>query len=198
MNFLEIAKNRYTTKKYSNKKIDENQIQQLKEILRLTPSSINSQPWKFAFVSDQQVKNKLAEVSYFNKEKIENASHLVIFNVIDDLDKFEQQVQKHLPEPVVNYFLHSVKPQPDIFVKNWLTHQVYIALGFFISACASMGIDATAMEGIQQEQYTEILKIDGYKALFAVAIGYRDLQDTNQVSITPKSRLALEDIIISI
>lgn len=44
MSFLDLAKNRYTTKIYSDKKIDANKIEELKEILRLSPSSINSQP----------------------------------------------------------------------------------------------------------------------------------------------------------
>lgn len=37
MNFLELAKNRYTTKHYSTKRISDEDIAQLKEILRLTP-----------------------------------------------------------------------------------------------------------------------------------------------------------------
>lgn len=44
MSFLDLAKNRYTTKTYSDKKIDANKIEELKEILRLSPSSINCQP----------------------------------------------------------------------------------------------------------------------------------------------------------
>ncbi|UCU26522.1 nitroreductase family protein [Mycoplasma anserisalpingitidis] len=40
--FLKVAQNRYTTKMYDpNKKISEEDIKKIKEILRLTPSSIN-------------------------------------------------------------------------------------------------------------------------------------------------------------
>ena len=42
MNFLSIAQNRYTTKMYNGKCIPEDTLNQLKEILRLSPSSINS------------------------------------------------------------------------------------------------------------------------------------------------------------
>ena len=57
MNFLDLSKSRYTTKKYNPElKISEEKIQQLKEILRLSPSSIDSQPWKFTFVSDKALK----------------------------------------------------------------------------------------------------------------------------------------------
>ena len=51
-----------------------------------------------------------------------------------------------------------------------------------------MGIDSTAMEGILPQAYDQHLPKDGYKTLFAVAIGYRDPEDKNQPSITPKKR----------
>jgi len=37
MNFLSIAQNRYTTKMYNGKRIPEDTLNQLKEILRLSP-----------------------------------------------------------------------------------------------------------------------------------------------------------------
>ena len=47
MPFLEVAQNRYTTKTYNGEIIPEETLHVLKEILRLAPSSINSQPWQF-------------------------------------------------------------------------------------------------------------------------------------------------------
>lgn len=54
MNFLELAQTRYTTKAYNGARIAEQTLDQLKEILRLAPSSINSQPWEFVFVDGQR------------------------------------------------------------------------------------------------------------------------------------------------
>ncbi|MFK8282274.1 NAD(P)H-dependent oxidoreductase [Capnocytophaga cynodegmi] len=198
MNFLDLAKNRYTTKVYQNEKISEEKINDLKEILRLAPSSINSQPWRFIFVSDENKKQELAKVSFFNESKINNASHLVVFLGFDDLEKFESQIRKCLPEGQVNYYLQNVKPKGEEVTKKWLHRQVYISLGYFLSACASMGIDSTPMEGIQMEKYDEILQQDGYKTLFAVAIGYRDSNDSNQPDKNPKSRLPLEEVIFEL
>ena len=56
MDFLQLAQNRYTTKHYSNKRISDSDIAKLKEILRLAPSSINSQPWQFVFIDDAATK----------------------------------------------------------------------------------------------------------------------------------------------
>lgn len=198
MNFLDLAKSRYTTKSYNpNKRISEETITELKEILSLSPSSINSQPWKFIFISDEKLKSELAGVSYFNQQKINDASHLVVFSVINDIQLFENQIRQNLPEGSVNYYNQFLKPKPESEIKSWLEHQVYLSLGFFLSACASMDIDSSPMEGIKNEEYDKILQLDGYKSLFAVAIGYRNPEDFNQPSVKAKSRLSLEQTIQS-
>lgn len=193
MNYLDLMKKRYTTKKYNpNYKVDAESIENLKEILNLSPSSINSQPWTFIFVDNEDLKNELAEASFFNNEKVKNCSHLVIFNAIDDLNYFEEQISTHLPEGAVNYYKNFLKPKPEHEIKAWLQHQVYISLGIFLTACASLDIDATPMEGIDFEKYTEILKLENHKTIFAVCIGKRDDEDSNQPKITPKRRIAKE------
>lgn len=198
MNFLELAQKRYTTKSYCNKKISSEDIAKLQEILRLSPSSINSQPWRFFFVSDEKVKSELAKASYFNEERANNASHIVVFTAIDNLDIFENQIKENLPQGTVDYYYQFLKPKSENEVKIWMQKQVYLSLGYFLSACASMGIDSTPMEGIQAEKYNQILGLKDSKTLFAVAIGYRDTTDQNQPSITEKRRLNIEQIITNI
>ncbi|MGB3143726.1 MAG: nitroreductase family protein [Maribacter sp.] len=199
MDFKTIAENRYTTKKYdSSQKLSNSQIEDLKHILKLSPSSINSQPWLFTFVSDEQVKNDLADASFFNAPKIKDASHLVVFSVMDDLDKFEKHVEENLAEGSVNYYKNFIKGQPEEKTVHWLTNQVYLALGFFLAACAAMGIDSTPMEGIEPDKYKSILKIEGQKVLFAVSIGYRHQEDSNQPKLIGKSRLEVTKVVQSI
>lgn len=199
MDFLEFAQNRYTTKKYDpGKKIPETQIEQLKEILRLTPSSVNGQPWNFIFVSEEKTKNELAAVSFFNEQKIKDASHLIVFAAIDDIAKLENEFLPKLPEGANAYYNRLIKPQGEAATRVWLQHQVYISLGFLLSGCMSMSIDSSPMEGIQKAEYDQILHLDGYKTLFAVAIGYRAADDANQSSITSKSRFPLEYVVKTI
>lgn len=199
MNFLELTKNRYSTKKYNpNKKISEEIIQELKEILWLSPSSINSQPWKFTFVSDQKTKQKLASASFFNENKINEASHLVVFSAIDNVELFEKQIKENLPQGSLDYYNAMIKPKPESEIKFWLQHQVYLSLGFLLSACASFEIDSTPMEGIENDKYAEILNLKDYKPLFAVALGYRDSEDFNQPKLRAKSRISIDSVIESI
>ncbi len=198
MNFLQLAKERYTTKAYNGTTLNEETIEDLKQILRLSPSSINSQPWKFIFVGDKETKEELAKRSFFNEEKVRKASHVVIFCVRNNTQDFEQYLKENLAERVQEYYARMLKPQGDAAVQTWLEKQVYIALGYFLSACAGMNVDSTAMEGIDTNAYDEVLKPEGYKTLFAVAIGNRNPEDSNQPLHTPKWRRAEEEVIVSI
>lgn len=182
MNFLELATTRYTTKSYQDKRIEKETIEALKEILRLSPSSINSQPWQFLFVSDEKLKNEsLAKLSLMNEQRVKQASHLVIFRVMSPA-LFEEKRSQYISPSGYAFYQQHMKPQGEAYVASWLAHQVYVALGYFLTACASMGIDSTPMEGILKEAYDKHLpKEEGYHTLFAVAIGYRDTEDKNQL-----------------
>lgn len=197
MNFLEKMKTRYAVKKYNPQgKISDEKIQMLKEILHLSPSSINSQPWNFIFVSNSEIKEQLAEASYFNKEKVLESSQLVVFQAIKNPEDFEKQIEENLPEGLVEYYRTFVKPQGEAAIKSWFAHQVYLALGVFLSACADLGIDSTPMEGIEGDKYDAILKNDAYESLMAVTIGEKAENDWNQPTQTPKTRLENRKVIL--
>ncbi|NVK07896.1 MAG: nitroreductase family protein [Tenacibaculum sp.] len=199
MSFITLMQQRYTTKKYNaSKKIESEKIKELQQVLQLSPSSINSQPWKFIFVSDADTKQQLSEVSWLNTNKVLESDTVVVFNRINDITLFEKQIEKELPEGAVNYYKEFIKPKPEEEIKAWFDKQVYLALGVFLSACAEMEIDATPMEGIEPENYDKILNNEGYNTLVAVAIGYRDEEDSNQPDRKPKSRLALDKVIETI
>lgn len=199
MNFLEKMKSRYTVKKYNSQgKIDKEQVQTLKEILHLSPSSINSQPWNFVFINNPEIKEQLAEVSYFNKEKVLDSSYLIVFQVIKNPEDFEKQIEANLPEGSVNYYKTFVKPKGETEIKSWLKHQVYLSLGVLLSACAAMEIDSTPMEGIENEKYDTILNNEKYETLFAVVIGEKSENDSNQPKHTPKRRLESKNVILEI
>ena len=196
MIFLDAMLSRYTTKVYDHtKKINDQSIENLKEILRLSPSSINSQPWKFTFVRDQTLKVKLSKHSWHNAEKVINCDTVVVFSRIDDIAIFEKQIDRELSEGARKYYNEFLKPLPDYELKAWFGRQLYLSLGIFLSACASMQIDSTPMEGIEPQQYDQILGLSGYTTLVAVAIGYRDTDDFNQPHKNPKSRIAINMVI---
>ena len=194
MNFLEIAQKRYATKAYRNEKISEAKIKELAEILRLAPSSVNSQPWKFVIIGDEALKADLAGHSFFNEQKIKEASHLVVFFTKDNVAEFEENFKQVAPQPILDFYA-GMKAGDEKNAKTWFQKQVYISLGFFLAACGVEGIDATPMEGIDTAYYTEKLQVEGYKAVLAVAVGYHSEADSNHPSKTPKRRLPLDEVV---
>ena len=199
MNILELIEKRYSAKKYnSDKAIPQEKIEDLKAILRLTPSSINIQPWKFTFVQNPEIKAQLASVSMHNEEKINQAKLLVVFSVADDLDAFQKVVDNELPQARRDWYNQIKANTPEADLKTWLSKQVYIALGVGLTASIALGLDSTAMEGIESDKYMAILNMKDYKPLFAMAVGYGSEDDFNRIEATPKSRRLLENVIETI
>lgn len=87
-NMLQIAQKRYTTKHYSGKIIPREQFNELLEILRLAPSSVNAQSWKFIVISTKEAKEKILEGFLdFNRERVAKASDIIVFAVPEKSQK---------------------------------------------------------------------------------------------------------------
>jgi len=70
---------RYATKQFdASKKLSSEQLQFLKDVLQLSPSSTGIQPWKFVIVSDPALRQQLREKAW-GQSQITDASHLVVF-----------------------------------------------------------------------------------------------------------------------
>jgi nitroreductase len=64
-NLLEVLNWRYATKKFdSSKKLSQEDLDLLFDVLRLSPSSYGLQPWKFIHVVDSDTREKLKENSW--------------------------------------------------------------------------------------------------------------------------------------
>ena len=199
MNILQLIQKRYATKKYNTKKtIPEDKIEALKEVLRLSPSSINIQPWKFYFVQNPEIKAELAAVSMHNTEKINQAKLLVVFSVVDDLDAFQKVVENELPQARIDWYNQIKANTTEADLKIWFSKQLYIALGVGLTASIALGLDSTPMEGVELDKYNAILGMKAYKPLFAMAVGYASEDDFNRIEVAPKSRRLQESVIETI
>lgn len=206
---LQIAMNRYTTKHYSGKQIPREQLAELLEILRLSPSSVNAQAWKFIVASTQEAKDKLMEGFLdFNRERVSKASDIIVFAVPEKIT--EEHLQKVLDKEIADgrYAKKDVIEGLDAGRRHfvglhshtvsdtlaWETAQAYIALGFVLFAAAGMGIDSTALEGVDYDKLDDILGLRsrGLRSVVAVSLGYRAADDSNVTR--PKSRLSKEDL----
>lgn len=62
MDVLQVIKERRSIRKYSDEPISKEQLYQILEAGRWTPSRGNSQPWKFIILNDAKIRKELAEV----------------------------------------------------------------------------------------------------------------------------------------
>jgi len=90
---------RYATKQFdSEKKLSDEQLDTIKEVLRMTPSSFGLQPWKFVFVENSDTREKLKAAAW-GQSQVTDASHLLVLcreNNIDQnlVDNFFEDMKK--------------------------------------------------------------------------------------------------------
>ncbi len=188
---------RYATKVYNpDETIPEQSIRDVQEILRLTPSGMNGQPWRFYFIQDKNLKAELAEFSGYNGRKIKQAPLLIVFCALHDVDALGEFIKSDLPEGP-NYVFEKAKGQfSEQEIQEWMIRQVYISLGVAVSACAAMQLDATPMEGIEFEKYQQHLNTGSYQPVVALCVGYRAKDDYDAPGKKQKLRKKLTDIIV--
>lgn len=92
MDLLNVSKTRYTTKAYDpDKKIPQEQFERLLEILRLTPSSINIQPWHFFIADHAAAKERIAKALVgkyaYNAPKVLDSSHTILLCTKADINE---------------------------------------------------------------------------------------------------------------
>lgn len=207
---LEQLQWRYATKQFDpTRKINAADWATLEEVLRLAPSSGGLQPWKFIVVTDPAMRAKLAPASY-GQPQITNASHLVVF--ASKLNFNEADVDAHINHSakVTGAPPEALKPFREMLVGGivksrdeagrdaWSRNQVYIALGYLLSAAALLGIDACPMEGFDRAQYDEILglKAKGYASAVIATLGYRSA--TDKYAASPKVRFPKEQLFLRV
>lgn len=194
-NYIESLNWRYATKKYdSTKKVSDEDIENLKEAIRLSVSSIGLQPYKVFIVESDEMKNKLkAAAGGNNQNLIADASHLFIFaNEVNVGDKHVENYVNNISQtrdiPVENlkgfsdYIFSYVNSLTEEQKNAWTMKQSYIALSTLVNAAAHLKIDTTAMEGFNAQEFNTILGLDelGLNTAVIAAVGYRHEEDANQ------------------
>lgn len=54
MDFLDLVKTRYSVRSYEQKEIESSKLDYIMECVRLAPSAVNYQPWKFAIITEPE------------------------------------------------------------------------------------------------------------------------------------------------
>ena len=203
--YLQQLNWRYATKKFDlTKKISAQDLQDILEATRLSPSSFGIQPWKMIVISDPEIKQKL-QLEAFNQEQITTCSHLVVLSVRkglspEDINKYAEDIKKTRGvsrqdiQGYVDIMLSSLEGKTQEELTIWNKRQVYIALGFLLTAAAQKEIDSCPMEGFNPAGFDKILDLEkqGYTSAVICPLGYRSTED--EYANLPKVRFDKDEI----
>ncbi|MDQ0252969.1 nitroreductase [Evansella vedderi] len=204
---------RHATKKFDpTKKISEEDFNVILEAARLSPSSVGYEPWKFLVVENQELREKLREVSWGAQGQLSTASHFVVIlaRTIKDT-KYDSDYVKHQMLDVKGFppeLFEKIKAryksfqeedlhllESDRTMLDWAGKQTYIALANMMTVAAFLGIDSCPIEGFQFDKVQEILDEenlleDGHLAVSVmVAFGYRAEEPR------PKIRKEMDEVV---
>lgn len=209
MSLKEALNWRSATKSFNGKSIEDQQLKQILEAIRLAPSSSGLQPFKVFVITNAEVREKLTPIAW-GQQQILQASHILVFAAWDEISKdrvdaffeFSNQV-RNLPSTATNDYrlnlleLLSAKSKDAHF--NNSAMQTYIALGFGLLAAADLKIDATPMEGFDNVALDELLSLQeqGLKSTVMMALGYRD-HESDWWSKMERVRRPYEEIFVEI
>lgn len=210
----QITYQRKTAKAFEpGRELTPEQSAAIRDLLRMSPSSTNAQPWHFFIARSEAGKRLIAAGASghfaYNEPKIMNAAEVVVLCARTRLDRdylqqvLDQETQDgRLTTDEARTNQHNVrlnyvqKHEAAGAVLNWTARQVYIALGFLLLGAAEIGIDACPIEGFDCKAVDDALglKDKGLTSVALVALGHKSAADFN--AALPKSRLP-ESVVIT-
>lgn len=207
--FLENQNWRYATKKFdATKIITTEDLDTLKEAIRLSSSSYGLQPYKVILVENPELRAKI-QPSAWGQSQIVEASHVIVFaNEINfgttEIDNYIKNTSETRAIPAqslqgyADFMKANITALSEETRNNWTAKQTYLALGNLLNAAAELRIDVTPMEGFVPAEVNEILGLEalGLNATLIATIGYRHEDDATQYY--KKVRKSNEDLFITL
>ncbi|MBA5249529.1 MAG: NAD(P)H-dependent oxidoreductase [Gammaproteobacteria bacterium] len=206
---------RHSTKKYdTSKKISAEDLTVIYEAMRLSASSINSQPWRFIVIESQAARERMSKTFankfQFNEPHIFDSSQVILFahnpsytreNYAEVVDNGIEDGRTKLEEregAFAGFFFAELNTDKNGDTSAWTKAQLYLALGNTLHTLARLQIDSTPIEGLDVALVNQEFKqeLGGYQCEVALAIGYRHTEDYN--AELPKSRRRLDSVLFTI
>ena len=182
---------RRAIKKFTSRKISDENWQFLLNVARLAPSSFGFEPWQILDINSRELRAKIKPALENNSAKLD-ADHFIIFTVVNDLaptSKYFREIMKNhgmnlaLRTGYLAAFAMFSRDQNLSTPRerhDWAAKQAYIAFAQMIFAAAAIGIDSCPVEGFAKTKLEKILaenhviNLDKESVALCAAFGYRD------------------------
>lgn len=93
MDFLELVKSRYSCRSYQACAVEQEKLDYLLECVRLAPSAVNRQPWRFRLVANADDRAKLQQC--YDREWFKTAPTYLVASVLHDEEWVRADGKQH-------------------------------------------------------------------------------------------------------
>jgi nitroreductase len=206
MELLERLKWRYAAKAMNGTKVSQDKIDRILEAASLSPTSSGLQPFEIFVITNQDVKNKIREISW-DQSIVSDCSHLLVFAAWDTYTEDRINKMFDLTNEIRGFknegweayrqMLLSKYPKQDSEQNfNHAARQAYLSFSQALTAAAFEEVDTTPMEGFDPLALDEILNLKekNLRSCVILPIGYRDVEKDWLVNL-PKVRKSKEDLL---
>ncbi|RFU61958.1 nitroreductase family protein [Peribacillus saganii] len=163
----QAIESRRSIRKYAQQPIDREDLQHIFELVRLSPSAWNLQPWRFHVVINEDLKQKLEDAAYGQKQVTSAPAVIVVTSDMEDvLANLTETVHPGLPEErkeeevaTLSAFFNGMSVEDR---GQWGLTQTNIAFGFLMIAVQGMGYASNPMLGFDQDKVRELLGLPAH------------------------------------
>jgi nitroreductase len=180
-----------------SKKISDENIREILEAGRKSPSSFGMEPWKFLVITNEELKAKMRPFCW-DQVQITSCSHLVVIlaaieGVKPESNRPLQMLSRRgMSQEKLDFYINLYKShlqktlECDENIYEWTSKQAYIASANMMTCAAVLGIDSCAIEGFEKESVEEILKLDTkkYQLSLILPLGYRVKEQPKQLRLS--------------
>ena len=175
----EAIQNRRSIRDFETAPLPEADVHEILRLASLAPSSSNTQPWRFVVVTNDEMRVKLREAGY-NQRQYTTAP--VIIAVIADgedmLASLEETAHPNMqndPAALDRYINGTRSRLAKLSVeerKTWAAEQTVYAVSYLTLAAQSLGYDTSVMGGFDGAKVAALLDIPAHaKVVVMVTLG---------------------------
>lgn len=198
MEVMEAVRARRSIRRYLDRPVPQEMIEEVLEAARLAPSASNLQTWRFKVVTDGDTRGALRRAA-FNQAFVERAPVVIV--ACADFEAFGERAKRSLEllrsgvRPSLSMLLRSVRgaggeDDEEKQVINAVVN-VSIAVEHMVLAATSLGLGTCWVRAFQPEKVAEILSLPPHcPPLALLPMGY-PAEDP-----APRSRKTREEIIV--
>lgn len=208
MELLDALNWRYATKKMNGQAVPEEKVEMILKAAHLAPSSSGLQPFEILVITNKDIKEKIKTIAS-GQTQITDCSHLLVFAAWDKytMERVEEVFSRTVAErglqtgAMDDYKNRLMSKFSSLSSEQQFSHaarQAYISFGMAIAAAAELKVDATPMEGFDNEALDQLLNLrsKGLRSVTLLPLGYRDAENDWLVKLkkvrTPQNQFITE------